>query len=268
VIGFVTKYLLTQKYGFVGGLLGSYYQILERKLLKGSDRIIAISDVFLDIAKDWGVTQNKKTVLPNWAPLDNIPVLEKNNPWAQAKGFADKFVFLYSGILGLKHDHQVFRSLANHFRGYKDVVIVVVSDGPGAKWLLKIKETDRLDNLIVLPFQPSEDFAFMLASADVLVGVLGEQAGKFSVPSKVLSYLCARRPILLSASADNDAAKIIRCNETGLVAPPGDNNQFCLLANKLYREEKLRNYFGKNARSYAENKFDISIIAKRFAEML
>ena len=73
---------------------------------------------------------------------------------------------------------------------------------------------DRLDsqalkNLTTLPLQTFGVYAEVLGSADVLVGMIEPDAGRFSVPSKILSYLCACRPIVLSAPLDNLAATII-----------------------------------------------------------
>ena len=55
----------------------------------------------------------------------------------------------------------------------------------------------------------------MLASATVLIGILEEDAGVFSVPSKVLSYLCAGRPIVLCAPAENLASRTLLEAEAG-----------------------------------------------------
>ncbi|MCE0445535.1 hypothetical protein LT493_12320 [Streptomyces tricolor] len=50
----------------------------------------------------------------------------------------------------------------------------------------------------------------MLGTGDVLVVLLGPDAGQFSVPSKTLSYLCAGRPVLGLMPADNLAARLLR----------------------------------------------------------
>jgi hypothetical protein len=45
-------------------------------------------------------------------------------------------------------------------------------------------------------------------------------AGTLSVPSKVQPYLCAGRPILLAAPAENLAARIVARENAGLVVHP------------------------------------------------
>ena len=58
----------------------------------------------------------------------------------------------------------------------------------------------------LLPFQPAEQLSEVLGSGDVLVALLEPGASKFSIPSKVLSYLAAGRPVLGIMPADNPAA--------------------------------------------------------------
>ena len=61
----------------------------------------------------------------------------------------------------------------------------------------------------MLPYQPFDRLPEVLASADVLVVILEPEAGRFSVPSKTLSYLCAGRAVLGSMPATNPAARLL-----------------------------------------------------------
>jgi len=60
------------------------------------------------------------------------------------------------------------------------------------------KKRNDASNLVVFPYQPLDRYAEVLASGDVLLGILNADAGVYSVPSKILSNLCAGRPILFS----------------------------------------------------------------------
>jgi putative colanic acid biosynthesis glycosyltransferase WcaI len=108
----------------------------------------------------------------------------------------------------------------------------------------------------------------VLGSADVLTAILEPDAGVFSVPSKVLTYLCARRPLLLAVPAENLAAKIVDQNKAGLVVDPKDVQSFLKSADRLRREERQREIFANNARAYAESHFEIQAIADKFENFL
>ena len=77
-------------------------------------------------------------------------------------------------------------------------------------------------NLVFLPLQPMDVFPDVLGAADVLVALLENDAGPFSVPSKVLSYLCAGRPILLSAPPSNLSVRLVEKAAAGLCVPAGN----------------------------------------------
>jgi glycosyltransferase involved in cell wall biosynthesis len=113
-----------------------------------------------------------------------------------------------------------------------------------------------------------EDLPDVLASADVLVSVLQPDAGVFSVPSKVNTYLCAGRPLLLAVPAENLASRLVTGAGAGLAVDPADANGFVEAAQKLFESGELRSTCGRNARTYAESHFNIETITDNFEEIL
>ena len=190
-------------------------------------------------------------VIPNWATLADLPVRPKDNSWAQGKKLADKFCFLYAGTLGMKHNPNLLLELAVSFQADEAVQIIVISEGLGADWLAKQRELLGLNNLTLLPYQPFRQLADVLGTADVLVAILEPDAGVFSVPSKVLSYLCAARPLLLAVPQENLAAKIVAQNKAGVVAAPEDTAAFVQAAASLRQDRGLRQELGGNGLHYA-----------------
>lgn len=264
ITGLATRQILFARNPLLGRLVGEYYLAMERAQLRRSQRVIAIAEEFRAPYRQWGLDESKFHVLPNWAALEEIPLLPKDNPWARRHGLQDKFVFLYSGVLALKHNPGLLLALADHFAARPEVRVVVVSQGPGADFLL----AHPRPNLLVLPFQPYAEYPSALASADVLLAVLEEQAGAYSVPSKTLSYLCAGRPVLLSAPAANQAARLLLNQKAGLVTNPGRPEEFCAAAIFLRNNPDQSHQFGQNARRYAENSFDLGKIGACFLEIL
>ncbi len=121
----------------------------------------------------------------------------------------------------------------------------------------------------LLPYQPFEQLPNVLASADVLIVVLEDLAGPFSVPSKTLSYLCAGRAILGSMPVDNTAARIIdERADAGIVVGPSDIHGFCEAARALAADPAKRAAFGNAARRYAEANFGEEIVLAKFRREL
>lgn len=267
-IGLATKNALSSSIPLIGNLIGDHYIRLERSLLSASDHLIVISDDFHDYLRGWGIDTARTSVIPNWAPLDEIPVLSSNNPWAHSHDLTDKFIFLFSGVLGLKHDLAPFIELAQAFVDHPGVRVVVVAEGMFAEKLKSESTAKSLANLIVLPYQTAVVYPQMLASADVLMTILRSAASVYSVPSKVYAYMCAARPQLLSLSARNPVAKLVTEQKMGLVSEPDDTHAWVKNAHTLYQNRYNNHQMGMNARAYAEEHFDINRIADEFEALM
>jgi glycosyltransferase involved in cell wall biosynthesis len=251
-----------------GRVLGATFRMIERRLLSDAAAVVAISADFLPVLDEWEIDPRRVSVIENWAPLAELPQCDRRNDWSRQHGLDDATVFLYAGTLGLKHDPELLVELGRRFCSRDDVRVVVASEGVGADHVRDRAAEERLDNVLVLPFQPYDRFPDALAAADVLLVILEPDAGVFSVPSKVLSYLCAGRALLASMPAENLAARIIASNDAGLLVPPGDRATWAATAAKMLDDVGGRRAMGDNARSYAESTFDIAAITDRFEAVM
>ena len=270
VISVGTTRLLGKRMFGMGRAAGKYYESMERKQLLAADHIVAITEDFVSHLTGWGVDEGKITVIENWAPLQDLPVRPDVNVWSHHHGLSGKRVFLYAGTLGMKHNPELLAMLAERFAqpGFEDVRVVVVSEGPGADYLAQAKAERDLKRLVLLPFQPFEEMPNMLGTATVLLALLEQEAATFSVPSKVLTAMCARRPILLSVPPENLVARIVERERAGVVVDPLDNAAFVEAAVDLLKLDHERLAMGERARAYAERTFNIDRITHRFEEVL
>lgn len=259
LVGVAIRKILGRKLPLLGDAIGLHYEAMERRLLRGSDAVVAITADFEPILRDWGVA--RVHTIENWAAREDIVVAPRDNAFAREHGLIGRTVFLYSGTLGMKHDPSLLRDLA---QALPEAHVLVISEGPGADWLAG----QALANLAVLPFQPFARLGETLAAADVLVAVLESDAGVFSVPSKVLTYLCVGRPILAAIPPENLAARLIVREGAGLAVAPADRAGFVAAAKSLAQNPDLRGRQGAKALDYARRTFDIAAVAARFEAIL
>jgi glycosyltransferase involved in cell wall biosynthesis len=258
---------LTRMLGRLGSSFGRTFEMIERWLVRRADGVVLISQAFEGWLLDHGIHAPNIAIIPNWAPLDELPYFSASQGWFERLGIpAHAPVALYSGTLGRKHDATMFLALAERLDAQGGHV-VVISEGPAADLLAQDAET-RFPNLHVLPFQPWEDVPSILASATVLLAVLAPDAAAFSVPSKVLTYLCAGRPIVASVSSNNLAAEHIREAHAGVVVDPDDLDAFTYAVEKLAGDPARCQQLGRNARAFAEGTFDIETITDHFEDVL
>jgi colanic acid biosynthesis glycosyl transferase WcaI len=262
------KSFLNQKSAAAGTLIGTWYEWIEKRLLRNADHIVAIADNFLPRLESWKIQRAKVSIIENWAPKNKIHVIPADNPWRRAQGLSNKRVALYTGTIGLKHNPDLLLAAAEALLNEADVQIVVVSEGKYATYLKNEAARRRLGNLTVLPFQPFESYSQVLASGDVLIAMIEPDAASYSTPSKVLSYLCARRPIVLAANEHNLAARTLKRSGAGIVVDSRDTLQFVDALMHFLSDRQARAVAGTNGRNYADATFDIERIADRFEDIL
>ena len=258
------RHLLRRKWPFADRFLGPLSHRFENNELRRSDAVVCISEEFRNYCLTHGMSMERCVVIENWAALKEIPALPKENAWAVAHGLDRKFVFLFSGTLGLKHNPELFVALAQSLRDVPDAACVVVSQGAGRQKLEMRKAELGLTNLHLFDYQHYADFPQVLATGDVLMAILEPFASELSVPSKVLAYFCAARPLLTAIPESNHSARLVRRSGAGIVLAPGDDAGFLRAARTLMEDHDARLLHSAAARRYAEETFDIDRIGARY----
>lgn len=258
--------ILSKKNAIIGKLVGAHYRSIEKSLLRKCDAAVVIAEEFRSVfrAAPWNQDVSRVHVIENWGIIADVPLLPRDNDWARANMPGDRPRIVYSGTLARKHNPGLLLALARNL----DAEVYVFSEGSAPATLAATAAAEGLDNLHVRPWVPVEDLPSMLAGADVLFALIEPDAGIFSVPSKVLSYLSAGRAILAAIPGGNLAARNVLREDAGLVSEPGDEAALVRNARRLLDDTELRSRMGRNGRNYAERAFDIDVIADRFASLL
>ena len=259
---------LVRRLGRPGMAAGWPLRMLEARLIRASDAVVAISEDFVPTLDAWRVPAGRVHVIENWAPVEELTVRPRDNPWARAHDLVGKRVVLYAGTLGLKHDPGLLLELATATREEGDVRVVVISQGPGRDWLEERRQPSNASNLVLLDYQPYDALPDVLASGDLLVALLEPGAGQFSVPSKILSNLCSGRPQLVAVPAENLGARVVTRSGGGVVVDPRDRGRFIDVARQLLGDAEERQRMGEAARRFAEEWFPIDRVASRFEAVL
>jgi colanic acid biosynthesis glycosyl transferase WcaI len=262
------RFVLKKKIGRAGELAARLYERLEKKLLQGSHAVVCIAPAFSEVVREWGIEKARTFVIENWAPLDEVVPTQKRNRWARENGLEEKFCFVYSGTLGMKHRPELLLELARQLQNRPGTCLVVIAAGAGFDWLQEQAKSVAPGVLKLLPFQPYDRLSEVLGTSDVLLALLDSDAGRFAVPSKTLSYLCAGRALMLAAPRENHAASVVEKANVGVVVSPEKANEFLKAADHLMEEPELRSLYGANARAYAERCFAIAPIADRFLDVI
>ncbi|MCB2148591.1 MAG: glycosyltransferase family 4 protein [Deltaproteobacteria bacterium] len=252
----------------LGRLVYYYLNQIEINALLRADHIVSITDDFIPFLNQWNIAPLKVSVIPNWGPIEQIPVLPRNNQFSDHHGLYDRFVVLYSGTLGKKQGIQLIADTATGLIDDNEILFVVATDVRGHRLLNDQLAGKALSNLVRLPLQPSHLYPFLLASSDITLVTMEASAGAYCVPSKLWSAYCAQKASVVAVDKLNLCARITEDTRAGIVVPPGSADECISAIRKLKMDSPLRINMGKNARGYAERHFPISRIADSFEAIL
>lgn len=256
-----------EKFGPLGRLIAWSYETLEVHLLRRSQAILAIAPQFQQIADAWKVT-TPFTVIPVAAPTDQIQPGAKQSPWSERHRIADTVNVIYSGTLGIKHHPELLYEIAHSLLDRPECRVIVVAEGVGADLLRRRQDEKPLPNLLLLPFQGFDDYANVLAAADVQVTTLNNEASAYALPSKVMSQLCSQRAQAVFVPADNYVARLVTDAGAGVVGSPLDVAGAQRCVRDLLNDADLRSRYGASGRRYAEERLSITALLAAYERLL
>lgn len=257
--------VIPRKFPVLGHAVAAWYRALEFDMLRKSDRVVAITHDFVPILVMHGVRPERIATIENWAPADELPLCPRDNDWAAANMPTGGLRVVYSGTLGYKHNPALLLEMA---RRRPDAHVMIFSEGEVADRAAASAKTEGLANFHVRPWVPFADLPRMLSAADVFVAVIEAEAGVYSVPSKILTYLAIGRPILALVPDENLAARLIVRNDAGFTASATHEADLLTALDRLAGDPALRMRLGDNGRAYAARAFDIAAIGDRFMAVL
>jgi colanic acid biosynthesis glycosyl transferase WcaI len=121
-----------------------------------------------------------------------------------------------------------------------------------------------LSNGAFLPFQPEDKLAAMQSCADVSLVTMKRDIGEVSVPSKVLAYFAAGRPVIAAVPEDSETARMIRRAGAGTVVPPDDGPALAAALLEAYRNRAGMRRFGESARDFAVQNLSVQAAVRRY----
>lgn len=240
----------------------------ERRALRRAQLVMPISNDMGASRLFDGIATTKIQIRPNWGNPDVIRNGAKLNAFSREHDLHQRPTVLYSGTLGLKHHWEFLADLGRKLQDVNsEARLVVVSVGPHWQRLHQIAVDERIDTLVCLPLQPYENLSDVLASADVLLATLRDDAAVCSVPSKVLSYLCAGRPIAALVPPTSPIWNLVNVeSRSGLAtSDPHDLERFIL---ECLDDPGRAAELGANGRSFAEVSFDLDVVARELITAL
>lgn len=253
------------------GILYKYFRNKEKKLYALSDRIGCMSQANVDyvLKHNPEVNSSKVEVCPNCVePVDMSVSEEQRIAIRQKYGIPlDKKVFVYGGNLGKP---QGIPFLINCLRAAKDTgaYFLIVGDGTEYSKLEAFVNQEKPEHVKLMKRLPKEDYDAMVGSCDVGMLFLDHRFTIPNFPSRLLSYMQAKLPVLAVTDPNTDVGKVIVDGGFGWWCESNDVEAFKNKVTEIVKSDLVTK--GSNSRKYMLDNYDVKdsykIIMKYFGK--
>jgi len=254
----------------VNGWLARTIRRWDGSICRRSARVIAISEGMKSLlCASRQLDRTRVAVIPDWNDCEGFGARDRNLAWRAENGIPpDAFLALFAGTLGHVSGAGVLVEAAHRLSARSDMLLACAGEGVLKAEMEQAAKSVGLRNLLFLPVQPFEKVPAMHAAADAFL--LTTQAGypDSSVPSKLISYFAAGRPVVCAAKENSTVAQLVRSSEAGLVTAAGCAHQLAEAITYLAENPQDARRMGANARRRFEESFTLAIAFQKFAEVL
>lgn len=233
---------------------------LFRRLRDNSLRMAAVNVVIGSRMSEYlvaeGLSARRVRVIPNWALEESIrPMPVEESRLRQSLGWAGRFVVGYSGNMGRAHDTETLFHAAKRLRAETGIGFLIIGGGHGYAHLQQCCESEALENIRFLPYQPFAELTSSMAAADLhLLSLLPALEGRI-VPSKFYGIAAASRPMGFIGDRDGEVARLIREAECGFSIEPGQDDLLAAAILRMAASPDRGQEQGRRARRFLDEKF-------------
>lgn len=230
--------------------------LLNKKLYKIAENIFTITDE-MKISLSKYVYPSKITVVECWTNTELIkPIPKSENKFLIKYGLENKFNVIYSGNMGYSHDIESILQCAKSLVDYAGIQFILIGDGVKKKTVIEFVQTNRLDNVLILPLQDEKMFPFSIAAGDLAVVSSAMGGGENLIPSKTFYFLASGTPICAICKSNTELSKIIMENDVGYVISPGDSDGLKNYILNIYADNNMLLKLKSNSR-FTSSKYSI-----------
>ncbi len=197
----------------VKGILYRYFRNKEKRLYAISDHIGCMSQANVDyvIRHNPAVDPRIVEICPNCTDIEDKSADPETRKAIREKyGIPqDKKVFVYGGNLGKPQGIPFLIQCLQAAREIEDAFFLVVGSGTEYKKIEAYVSSARQKNLKLMKRLPKEDYDSMVGACDVGMIFLDHRFSIPNFPSRLLSCMSAKLPVLAVTDPNTDIGKVV-----------------------------------------------------------
>lgn len=254
---------LMSKKGFKS-LIYRYFRTKEKKLYEVSDYIGCMSPANMEYVKKHNpeVDAAKVELSPNSIIVKDLSTDTKKRDELREKYSIpiDKKIFVYGGNLGKP---QGIDFLVKCLRRAKDidVLFLIIGDGSDQQKLQTYINVEKPSNVILMKRLPKKDYDLLVSSCDIGLIFLDHRFSIPNFPSRLLSYMQSKIPVLAVTDTASDVGTVISENGFGWWCESNDTDAFVRLVENIVNDDLIR--LGENGFKYLKEHYDVEYVVRK-----
>jgi len=242
------------------GIIHEYFLNKEKKLYQLSDKIGCLSEANLEYLKKHNsyldfkkIEINPNTISPKFI---NYYSSEKENIKLKYSIPLKKKIFIYGGNLGKPQGLDFLLKTIQETKRL-DVYFLIIGSGTEFTRIQKWFEKFQPQNALLIAGLPKNDYDKLLAACDVGLIFLNRNFTIPNYPSRLLSYLEMKMPIIAATDPNTDVGLDIERNNCGFSVISGDSQRMQNAINKTMSIILESNIMKENAWLFLQREFKV-----------
>lgn len=223
------------------GLLYKFFRKKEKKLYSLSDYIGCMSPANVQYVIEHNeVNPQKVEIAPNSVELSPCEILQEDKRSVIIKKYdlpTDKPIFIYGGNLGIPQGIPFLIDCLEANANREDCHFVVVGSGTYYQRLADWYNERKPKAVTVMKGLPKADYDKLVRACQVGLIFLDYRFTIPNYPSRLLSYLEYKMPIIACTDPNCDTGAIAEENGFGLYAPSNDVKAFTYAVDKMLKAD-------------------------------
>lgn len=243
------------------GLLYKHFRRTEKKLYAISDRIGCMSQANVDYIINHNPEVDPKIVevCPNCIEIIDKSVDRETRRQIRGKyGIPlDKKIFVYGGNLGKPQGIPFLIECLEKCKDVDGAFFLIVGNGTEYGKLEAYANSSRQKNFELMSRLPKEDYDTMVGACDVGLIFLDHRFTIPNFPSRLLSYMQAKLPVLACTDPNTDIGKVITGGGFGWWCESDDTDKFKSIIKEALKADTHQ--LGQAAFTYLKEHYTVDI---------
>lgn len=239
----------------VNGMLYKFFRAKEKKLYTLTDYIGCMSpaNVRYVLKHNPEIDSNRVEVAPNSIELVETDKVINKSVLAKYNIPTDKPIFIYGGNLGVPQGIPFLIKCLEANANRRDCHFVVVGNGTYYQKLADWSESCKPKSVTVMKGLPKEDYDRLVQACQVGLIFLDYRFTIPNFPSRLLSYLKFKMPIISCTDVNCDTGIIAEANGFGYYTPSNDVDSFTKTIDKMLVSDMVT--MGENGYQFLKNNY-------------